>query len=71
MTLSVSNGQTVTAGQVIGHLDSSGCQSGAHLHIGRKDPGGTPVNFTIPCVNSIPTTKFDDGTVGDDVPATL
>lgn len=71
MTPSVSNGQPVAAGQVIGHLDNSGCQSGAHLHVGRKNPSGNPVNFTIPCVNQTPTTYFDDGSVGDDVPDVL
>ncbi|MDQ2839528.1 MAG: M23 family metallopeptidase, partial [Acidobacteriota bacterium] len=71
MTASVSAGQHVNAGDVIGHLDNSGCQSGAHLHVGRKDPSGNPVNFTIPCVNQVPTTKYDDGTVGDDVPDNL
>ena len=68
MTPSVQEGDPVTQGQVIGHLDNSGCQSAAHLHVGRKDPSGKSVNFTIPCVNPTPANKFDDGTVGDDVP---
>jgi len=67
----VSVGQTVSRGQIIGHLDNSGCQSHAHLHVARKNTSGNPVNFTIPCVNQLPTTKYDDGTVGDDVPTNL
>ncbi|MGH9431862.1 MAG: M23 family metallopeptidase [Terriglobia bacterium] len=58
-------GACVSAGQEIGTLDKSGCQSGAHTHIARKNPSGIPVNFTIPCTNPIPTTNFWDGLVGD------
>jgi hypothetical protein len=68
MTPSVTVGAHVNAGDQIGTLDSSGCQSGPHLHVGRKDPNGASVNFTIPCVNPLPTTKFDDGTIDDNVP---
>lgn len=63
---SVSANQSVTAGQQIGTLDNSGCQSGAHLHMGRKDTTNAPVPFTIPCTNPLPTTKFEDGLVSDD-----
>jgi|GEM_PF-6261307 len=69
MTPSVTKGQQVNAGDVIGTLDSSGCQSNPHLHVGRKDPNGVSVNFTIPCVNPLPTgNKFDDGTIDDNDP---
>jgi murein DD-endopeptidase MepM/ murein hydrolase activator NlpD len=54
MNPSVSTGTHVNAGDQIGTLDSSGCQSGPHLHVGRKDPNGASVNFTIPCVNPLP-----------------
>ena len=68
MTPLVSVGQHVAAGQEIGTLDGSGCQSNPHLHVGRKDPNGNSVNFTIPCTNPYPTTKFDDGTTEDNDP---
>ena len=68
---SVSNGQNITQGQQIGVLDNSGCQSGAHLHVGRKNPSGSTVNFTIPCTNPTPTTTFFDGLVGCDTPTNL
>jgi hypothetical protein len=68
---SVSLNQQISQGQQIGVLDNSGCQSGAHLHVGRKNPSGTPVNFTIPCTNPTPTTNFFDGLVGCDVPTDL
>ncbi len=68
MTPSVSARQSVVAGQVIGMLDASGCQSHAHLHVGRKDPSGNLVNFTIPCVNPVPTNQYDDGEINDSVP---
>ena len=70
---SVLNGASVTAGQVIGVLDNSGCQTAAHLHVARKDGSGVAVNFTLPCVNPTPTTRFDDadGLVGDGVPDDL
>jgi murein DD-endopeptidase MepM/ murein hydrolase activator NlpD len=66
-----SKGAQVHAGDLLGNLDNSGCQSGAHLHVGRKDRNRNPVNFTILCVNSIPTSRYDDGAVGDDVPDVL
>jgi hypothetical protein len=64
----VSVGQSVSAGQEIGTLDNSGCQSGAHLHMGRKGPNGW-VNFTVPCTNPLPKTGFQDGLVADDDPS--
>jgi murein DD-endopeptidase MepM/ murein hydrolase activator NlpD len=67
----VTVGQTVTVGQEIGTIDNSGCQSGPHLHVARKDPNGNPVNFTLPCVNPTPTNNFWDGLVDDDVPDTI
>ena len=72
-TPTVSTGSPVYAGEMIGYLGSSGCQTAAHLHVGRKDPSGIPVNFTIPCVNPLPTTQFDDGDeiVEDGVPDDL
>ena len=48
----------MNAGDTIGVLDNSGCQSHAHLHVGRKDPNGNLVNFTIPCVNPTPVSDF-------------
>ena len=71
MKPSVSKGQHVSAGQLIGTLDKSGCQKNPHLHLGRKDPSGNAVNITIPCVNPLPTTKFSDGLVDDDVPSNI
>jgi murein DD-endopeptidase MepM/ murein hydrolase activator NlpD len=70
MTPSVIVGQAVIQGQQIGVLDNSGCQSAAHLHVGRKDASGNAVNFTIPCANPLPTgtTGFDDGTIDDNDP---
>lgn len=68
MTPTVNTGDQVSAGQTIGNLDPSGCQTAAHLHVARKDPNNTPVNFKIPCVNPLPTSSYDDGTVEDDVP---
>lgn len=59
-------GQNVTQGQLIGTLDNSGCQKGAHLHVGRYPPSGPAVNFTIPCVNQTPVTQLWDGSVDDD-----
>lgn len=56
----------VSQGQQIGNLDNSGCQSGPHLHVGRIDTASNPVNFTIPCVNPLPTNGFGDGSVDDD-----
>ncbi len=55
----------VVAGQLIGYLDPSGCQTGPHLHVSRKDSHNNLVNFSIPCVNPNPTTTFDDGSVED------
>ncbi len=71
MKPSVKNGDTVTPGQSIGTLDNSGCQSKAHLHVGRKDPSGNPVNFTLPCTNPTPSKWFYDGLVDDAVPTDL
>lgn len=71
VTPSVSVGQNVSAGTQIGTLDNSGCQSGPHLHVARKNSSGNPVNFTIPCVNPTPSTSFDDGDVLDDIPDNL
>ena len=68
MAPSVSLNQHVNAGQVIGVLDSSGCQSNPHLHVGRKNPAGTLVNFSILCVNQIPVNKYDDREINDSVP---
>jgi hypothetical protein len=68
---SVSVGQCVTAGQQIGTLDNSGCQSAAHTHIARKDPKGNPVNFHTVCTNDPPTKTFFDGLVDDWVPSSL
>lgn len=62
--------QPVSQGQLIGYLDNSGCQSGAHTHIAREDVNRHHVNFTIPCANPTPTNKFWDGLVDDDVPDT-
>ncbi len=55
----------VNAGQQIGVLDNSGCQTGAHTHVQRKDANGSPVNFTIPRTNPLPTKEFYDGLVDD------
>ena len=55
---------TVGQGQQIGVLDNSGCQTGAHTHIARKDPNGNPVNFQLPCANSTPVAGFSDGVIG-------
>jgi len=67
---SIQVGTKVTAGQELGTLDNSGCQSGPHLHTGRYDSNGAAVNFTVPCTNPLPTNEFWDGLVDDDdVPA--
>jgi hypothetical protein len=71
ITPSVVVGASVTQGQKIGITDNSGCQSGGHVHMARKDPNNIPVNFTIPCQNKLPTNSFADGLVNDDVPDTL
>jgi peptidase M23-like protein len=68
---SVSKGQSVVAGQQIGTLDNSGCQSHAHLHVARKNPSNVPVNFTLPCANQTPVGSFYDGLVDDWVPDDL
>jgi murein DD-endopeptidase MepM/ murein hydrolase activator NlpD len=68
VTPTVAVGTPVTQGQQIGVTDNSGCQSGGHIHMRRTDPNGTPVNFTVPCVNPLPTTNFSDGVVNDDDP---
>ncbi len=68
MTPSVTVGQHVSRGDIIGHLDNSGCQTAAHVHVARKDTSGNPVNFTIPCVNPVPWDRYFDnyGTIVDD-----
>ena len=71
VTPSVAVGVQVSQGQQIGVTDNSGCQSGGHIHMRRTDHNGTPVNFTIPCVNPLPTNNFADGLVDDDVPDNL
>jgi hypothetical protein len=68
VTLTVANNVHVSQGQQIGVTDDSGCQSGGHVHVARRDTSGTPVNFKLPCVNPVPTNNFDDGLVYDDVP---
>ncbi|MDE3178092.1 MAG: M23 family metallopeptidase [Acidobacteriota bacterium] len=65
VTPTVTVNTPVTAGQEIGTLDNSGCQSGAHTHIKREDANGVVYNFRIPCTNPDPTTNFWDGTVDD------
>ncbi len=62
---SVTQGHHVNQGDPIGTLDNSGCQSGAHLHVQRKNTSGVPVNFTIPCTNPTPKSNFYDGLVDD------
>ena len=57
----LSEGQTVSAGQQVGTVDNSGCTSGPHVHMSRKQ-AGTVVNFTIPCDNS----HFDSSGFYDD-----
>ena len=71
LTPTVATNASVSAGQQIGVTDNSGCQSAGHIHVARKDPNNNPVNFTIPCTNPLPTSKFADGVVNDDVPSTL
>jgi hypothetical protein len=71
VTPTVQVGDPITQGQQIGVTDNSGCQSGGHIHMIRKDPSGIPVNFKIPCVNPLPTNNFEDGLVNDDVPDDL
>jgi murein DD-endopeptidase MepM/ murein hydrolase activator NlpD len=62
----VAEGQPVSAGQVIGHLDNSGCQTRPHLHVRRRAPNnGPPVNFRIPCVNADDHFNYVDGNVED------
>jgi hypothetical protein len=68
VTPSVSQNQTVTAGQQIVVTDHSGSQQVEHVHMARKDPNNNPVNFTVPCVNPTPTTKFWDNEVDDNDP---
>jgi murein DD-endopeptidase MepM/ murein hydrolase activator NlpD len=64
----VSQGQVVRAGDVIGHLDASGCQSNPHLHVQRNQPGyGPTLNFNVPCVNPQKGTPLEDGLVDDAV----
>jgi len=68
VTPTVAIGVPTSAGQQIGVTDNSGCQSGGHIHMVRRDPNKNPVNFTIPCVNPLPTNNFADGLVNDDDP---
>lgn len=61
---SVTSGQQVSAGTVIGHLDNSGCWNGAHTHIDRRVSFGSRIaeNFTIQnCPGSAPSQYVDDG----------
>lgn len=67
----ISSQYPVASTQQTGITDQSGCQSGGHIHMARKTPNGTPVNFRIPCVNSGPTTNFWDGMVDDSIPYNL
>ena len=71
VTPAVSVGQKIYGSTIIGYLDNSGCQSAAHLHVGRKDSNGHAVNFTIPCTNQLPTKQYYDGLVDDAVPDNL
>jgi hypothetical protein len=71
VTPTVAVNTQVSQGQQIGVTDNSGCQSGSHIHMARKDPNNNPVNFTIPCVNKLPTNSLWDGLVNDDVPDNL
>ena len=71
VTSSVAVNTQVSQGQQIGVTNNSGCQSAGHIHMRRTDPSGIPVNFTIPCVNKLPTTSFADGLVDDDDPDNL
>jgi Peptidase family M23 len=61
----VSVGQGVNAGQEIGTVDNSGCESGPHVHIQREDGNLNKYNFTLPCTNPTPTRNFWDGLVDD------
>lgn len=71
VTPTVTENIQVLMGQQIGYTDNSGCQSGEHVHVERKDANNTPVNFTIPCINRRPNGFLDDGFVDDFVPPTL
>jgi hypothetical protein len=71
VTPTVANNAPVKQGDQIGVTDTSGCQQGGHVHMTRKDPNGNPVNFTVPCVNPLPTKNFSDGLVDDVVPDNL
>ena len=71
ITPAVVQGQRVNQGDLIGTMDTSGCQNAAHVHVGRLAANGSgPVNFTIPCTNGpVPTTKlWEDTFVDDDDP---
>lgn len=69
ITPTVSVNQVVNAGDEIGTVDNSGCQSKPHLHVQRRTSSGTLVNFELlACRNPLPTTVFDEGSVYDDIP---
>jgi murein DD-endopeptidase MepM/ murein hydrolase activator NlpD len=71
VTPTVTVNTQVIMGQQIGNTDNSGCQSGEHVHVERKDENNTPVNFTIPCINRRPNGFLYDGLADDYVPPTL
>ncbi len=62
----VTKGQSVTAGQQIGTVDTSGCSSGPHVHMQRK-ANGSMVNFVVtgcapnPPKYDLANTWYDDG----------
>jgi murein DD-endopeptidase MepM/ murein hydrolase activator NlpD len=65
-TVPVSN-NPIPAGTQIGVVDASGCQSGPHIHMTRRDASGNNYNFHLPCGNAEPTTNFADGLIYDNV----
>lgn len=65
MTSPLHDGDRVQAGQPIGTVDNSGCESGPHVHIQREDANLNKVNFTLPCTNPLPKNNFWDGLVDD------
>ncbi|MGH9345032.1 MAG: peptidoglycan DD-metalloendopeptidase family protein, partial [Terriglobia bacterium] len=64
-TSSLHDGDPVQAGQPIGTVDNSGCESAPHVHVQREDASLTHYNFALPCVNSTPTKNLWDGLVDD------